>query len=64
MGAAMMAPDYSWWHGFYECKKRYSNFMEEARHLIDTNQKAYVAKDFPNATGSTAKPKEIFPNAQ
>jgi len=22
MGAAMMAPDYAWWHGFYECKKR------------------------------------------
>jgi hydroxylamine dehydrogenase len=21
MGAAMMAPDFSWWHGFYECKK-------------------------------------------
>lgn len=21
MGAAMMAPDYSWWFGFYECKK-------------------------------------------
>ena len=21
MGAAMMAPDYAWWHGFYECKK-------------------------------------------
>lgn len=21
MGTAMMAPDFSWWHGFYECKK-------------------------------------------
>ena len=62
MGAAMMAPDYTWWHGFYECKKRFNNFMEEARHLIDTNQKAYVAKDFPNATGRTEKPKEVFPN--
>ena len=20
MGSAMMAPDYAWWHGFYECK--------------------------------------------
>ena len=62
MGAAMMAPDYSWWHGFYECKKRYNNYMEEARHLIDTGKKAYVATDYPNATGSTEKPKILFPD--
>lgn len=61
MGAAMMAPDYSWWHGFYECKKRYNNFMEEARDLVKQNKKAYKAEDFPNATGSTAKPKEVIP---
>jgi hypothetical protein len=59
-GAAMMAPDYTWWHGFYECKKRYNSFMEEARHLLKTNQKAYKAEDFPNATGDTTRPKEIF----
>jgi hypothetical protein len=35
--------------------------MEEARHLIDHNQKAYIAEDFPNATGNTSKPKEVFP---
>ena len=23
MGAAMMAPDYAWWHGFYEVKHRF-----------------------------------------
>jgi hypothetical protein len=61
MGTAMMAPDYAWWHGFYECKKRYSNFMEEARHLIEKNQKAYIAEDFPNATGDTTKPEVLFP---
>ena len=60
MGSAMMAPDYAWWHGFYECKKRYNNYMEEARHLVETNQKAYVATDYPNATGNTNKPPEIF----
>ena len=60
MGAAMMAPDYSWWHGFYECKKRFINFTEDARHLLDTNQQAYRAKDYPNATGSTTRPKEVF----
>lgn len=60
MGAAMMAPDYSWWHGFYECKKRYNAFMEESRHLIGKNEKAYKATDFPNATGSTVKPESLF----
>ncbi len=59
-GAAMMAPDYAWWHGFYECKKRYVNFMEDSRKLIDENKKAYKAVDFPNATGSTQKPPEVF----
>jgi hypothetical protein len=29
MGAAMMAPDYTWWHGFYELKKRYTKIMTE-----------------------------------
>jgi hydroxylamine dehydrogenase len=62
MGTMMMAPDYAWWHGFYECKLRFANFMEEANHLIETNQKAYIAKDFPNATGDTTRPPKIFVN--
>ncbi len=64
MGTMMMAPDYAWWHGFYECKLRFNNFMEEANHLIETGQKAYVAKDFPNATGDTTKPPKIFGKTQ
>ncbi len=28
MGAAMMAPDYRWWHGLYELKKRFVALME------------------------------------
>ncbi len=59
-GAAMMAPDYTWWHGFYECKKRYVTFFEKAKDLIEHNKKAYIATDFPNATGNTTRPKEIF----
>jgi hypothetical protein len=59
-GAAMMAPDYAWWHGFYECKKRYNSFMEKARDLIEHNKKAYVAPDFPNATGNTTRPAKVF----
>jgi len=38
-----------------------ANYMEEANHLIENNEKAYVAKDFPNATGDTTRPKAIFP---
>jgi len=60
MGAMMMAPDYAWWHGFYEVKLRFANFMEEANHLIETGQKAYIAEDFPNATGDTTRPPKIF----
>jgi len=60
MGAMMMAPDYAWWHGFYECKLRFANYMEEANHLIETGEKAYVAEDFPNATGDTTRPPSIF----
>jgi len=60
-GAAMMAPDYAWWHGFYECKKRFINYFEEANDLIKHNQKAYRAMDFPAATGNTNRPKELFP---
>ena len=60
MGAAMMAPDYTWWHGFYECKNRFNLFMKESRDLIQHNKKAYVATDFPNATGTTVRPKEVF----
>ena len=56
MGSAMMAPDYAWWHGFYECKKRFNTYMHEARQLIQDNEKAYKAHDFPNATGRTVKP--------
>jgi len=60
-GAAMMAPDYAWWHGFYECKKRFINYFEEANDLIEHNQKAYRAMDFPAATGNTKRPVELFP---
>ena len=64
MGASMMAPDYTWWHGFYECKKRFINYMEEANDLINHNKKAYIAKDFPGATGSTNKPPQVSPIAR
>ena len=60
MGAAMMAPDYAWWHGFYEVKHRHNEFMAEGRHMLETGEKAHKYEDFPNASGDTTKPEEIF----
>jgi len=60
MGAAMMAPDYAWWHGFYECKKRTMHFMERANRLIETGKSGPRMENFPGATGSTTKPPEVF----
>jgi hydroxylamine dehydrogenase len=54
MGAQMMAPDYTWWHGFYELKKRYVTFMRDAQELLKTNQPAYKAPVFPGTGGPTS----------
>jgi hypothetical protein len=40
MGAAMMAPDYAWWHGFYELKHRYGTLMEEAESALRAGRAA------------------------
>ncbi len=29
MGSAMMGPDYSWWHGFYDLKKSFGHFVRQ-----------------------------------
>jgi nitrate/TMAO reductase-like tetraheme cytochrome c subunit len=60
-GVAMFAPDYAWWHGFYDMKERYNDFMELSRDLLKHNKKAYKAPDYPNATGDTTKPPEVAP---
>jgi predicted heme/steroid binding protein/uncharacterized membrane protein len=46
MGAAMMAPDYAWWHGFYELKHRFVHFMELAREH-SPRDRAHWLEDFP-----------------
>jgi hypothetical protein len=64
MGAAMMAPDYTWWHGFYECKKRYMDVMERSREFLRTGKKMEGFEPFPGGTGSKQKPPEVFKNGQ
>ena len=39
-GAAMMAPDYAWWHGFYELKKRGMKLDQMAAELIESGKPA------------------------
>jgi hypothetical protein len=54
-GAAMMAPDYAWWHGFYELKKRCMVIKEEAEKLIESGRPATVF-NVNGSGGDTTKP--------
>ena len=56
MGAAMMAPDYSWWHGFYEAKLRYNRLAERARDLLSGRAEPGGPRKIPNAPGPGARP--------
>ncbi|MBW2341893.1 MAG: hypothetical protein JRF50_16370 [Deltaproteobacteria bacterium] len=46
MGAAMMAPDYAWWHGFYELKKRSNHIFKAATDLRDKGS-GHIHEAFP-----------------
>ena len=46
MGAAMMAPDYAWWHGFYELKRRYIHIRKAASDLRQEGI-GPIHRDFP-----------------
>lgn len=53
MGTAMMAPDYAWWHGFYELKHRCVHFMD----LVKKREEGGEAEPFdffPGRMGVTA----------
>lgn len=54
-GAAMMAPDYAWWHGFYELKKRCMSIEEQAEHLLQSQKPGKVFK-VKGTGGDTTKP--------
>jgi len=43
MGAAMMAPDYAWWHGMYDVAHNfYFKLIPEARHYNNPKVNAYI----------------------
>jgi len=54
-GAAMMAPDYAWWHGFYELKKRFMAIEEQAEELLKTGKPAKIF-ELKGAGGDTTEP--------
>lgn len=54
-GAAMMAPDYAWWHGFYELKKRCMTIEEQAEELLKSGKPAKVFQ-VRGSGGDTTKP--------
>ncbi len=54
-GAAMMAPDYAWWHGFYEMKKRCMEIDEMIDELEESGKPAKIHK-LRGSGGDTTKP--------
>jgi len=59
MGSAMMGPDYSWWHGFYDLKKAYQKLVrlaERARKL-GHGEPVYV----PGSGGKNLTPAKTAP---
>ncbi|QGY40031.1 hydroxylamine oxidoreductase [Pseudodesulfovibrio cashew] len=56
MGAAMMAPDYAWWHGFYECKHRFNHFREMVEEHLKSGEKFPLWQPYPGSGGDTTPP--------
>jgi predicted heme/steroid binding protein len=42
MGAAMMAPDYAWWHGFYECKHRFITLIDKIEAQTEEDRGEWI----------------------
>lgn len=59
MGAAMMGPDFAWWHGFYDLKKRYQEFI----HLAEEAEKAGHGSPvyIPGSGGENLTPADVAP---
>jgi hypothetical protein len=51
----MMAPDYAWWHGFYELKKRFMGIEEQAEQLLKSGKPAKIF-EMKGTGGDTTKP--------
>jgi hydroxylamine dehydrogenase len=59
MGTAMMGPDYTQWHGFYEVAKDfYNEFLPEADHLEPGISQTVLSQDF-HRWKAGLKPEEL-----
>jgi len=59
MGSAMMGPDYSWWHGFYDLKKTYQHLVRLAG---EAEEKGHGSPVFvPGSGGENLTPDEVEP---
>jgi hypothetical protein len=59
MGTAMMGPDYTQWHGFYEVAKHfYTEFLPEAEHLMPGIAREVLKGDYHKWTEGLA-PQQI-----
>ncbi len=60
-GAAMMAPDYTHWHGTYEvAKKFYTEFIPELEHLVELGRKSGDPKKVKQAEALAKKIDEVL----
>ena len=59
MGSAMMGPDYSWWHGFYELKKAYVNIIQLSDEAVKNGHGSPVF--IPGATGKNLTSDNVTP---
>lgn len=63
MGSAMMGPDYSWWHGFYDLKKTFRGIVEQAEEAKKSGHGTPVFVPGAGGANLTKDQAEPFPAA-
>ena len=61
MGSAMMGPDYSWWHGFYDLKKSFRNIITQAEEARNNGHGAPVFVPGSGGANLTKDPADPLP---
>ncbi len=62
MGSAMMGPDFSWWHGFYELKKSYQHIVKLVEEVKENGHGSPVF--VPGSGGKNLTPDNVDPLPQ
>ena len=61
MGSAMMGPDFSWWHGFYDLKKNYRTLVTLAEEARKRGNGSPIAVPGSGGKNLTVDPVEALP---